>query len=316
MKNYQKFGLGLICLAVLITTATIAAADFLGSHQDQRSQMNPTSNQQSENPAAGTTVTMNSPVPLKTVQRGLSPNSSTPFITIDPISDKTTGDLIIISGTTNLPAQTSIYLKDINESTGKSTMTANTIACPNATGVNRWTFTLDPTTWMRPGSYRYMVSTPSEDVNSSVHFNLKGTFVGPENILYYQDSKESTLSGTGAPYITVNPIGDRQKGDIFLISGSTNLAEGTRLYGTVWPVYYEDTSKKPSIISNDFCDGQYNMIGYPTAVVKETGDTNRWSFPADMTIFPEKTGMIVHVSTANEDFTERDIYGNSTFNLT
>ena len=30
-------------------------------------------------------------------------------------------------------------------------MTANTIACPNATGVNRWTFTLDSTTWIETG---------------------------------------------------------------------------------------------------------------------------------------------------------------------
>jgi hypothetical protein len=244
------------------------------------------------------------------------PVPDAPFITIDPISDKNTGDLIITSGTTNLPPGASIYLKEINESSGESTMRANQIACPDIRGVNRWRFVFDSTAWMRPGRYRYLVSTPKGDVNSSVQFNLKGTFLGPEKILYYESgSKLSTIRGTGAPYITVDPVGDRQKGDIFRITGTTNLVEGTQLQCTIWPEYFEDRSKRPVVISKDNCDGQFNIAGSPIVVVKGTGDTNRWSCPEDMTIFPERTGMIVHVSTTDEYFTVKEVYGNATFSL-
>jgi hypothetical protein len=252
-----------------------------------------------------------------TVKNDSSPVTNPPFITIDPISDKNTGDLIIISGRTNLPSGASVYLKEINESTGDSTMRANQIACPDARGVNRWRFVLDSTARMRPGKYRYLVSTPKGDVNSSVQLMLKGTFSGPEEILYYQDgSKSATIRGTGSyPSITIDPIGDRHKGDIFRITGTTNLIEGTLLQCTVWPEYFEDRSKRPAIISKDDCDGQFNIAGSPVAVVKGNGDTNRWSCPADMTIFPEKTGMIVHVSTTDEYYSVREIFGNATFNL-
>jgi hypothetical protein len=311
MKTQQKSGPGLICLALLIVVATIVIAGCLDSTPEQKDQKIATSEKQSEKPAAGTTITTR----ITTAQPASAPDPSTPFITVDPIGDKNTGDLVIISGTTNLPSGTSIYLKEINESTGESTMLANNFVCPDTHGVNRWRFVYDSTDWMRPGRLRYLVSTPKGDVNSSVQFNLNGTFFGPEKILYYESgSKFATIRGTGAPYINVNPIGDRQKGDIFRISGTTNLIEGTMLYGTVWPVYFEDRSKRPSTISQDFCDGQFNMIGYSIAVVKGTGDTNRWSFPADMTI-QVKTEMKVHVSTRNEDLTKKEIYGNTTFNL-
>jgi len=308
MKIQQKSGPILICLALLVV-ATAVIAGCLESIPGQQGLVTATNDKQTENHSAGTRVaTGTMPAPI--------PDPSTAFITIDPIGDKKTGDLIFFSGTTNLPTGASVYLKEINESTGESTMRANRIACPDNRGVNRWTVVFDSTSWMRPGIYRYRVSTPKGGVNSSVQFNLTGTFRGPENIVYYQSgSKSASIRGTGAyPYITVDPVGDRQKGDIFRISGTTNLIEGTMLYGTVWPVYFEDRSKRPSIISQDFCDGQFNMIGYSMAVVKGTGDTNRWSFPADMTI-QVKTEMRVHVSTVNEDYTVKEIYGNATFNL-
>jgi hypothetical protein len=45
MKNHQKFGLDLVCLAVLITTTTIAVADSLSFNQDPQSQITPSGNQ-------------------------------------------------------------------------------------------------------------------------------------------------------------------------------------------------------------------------------------------------------------------------------
>jgi hypothetical protein len=314
MKTNHSPGTALICLTLLITITTLVLAGCMESGQKQQDQMIAVGENQGEKPVA-TAIANTGTI---TAQPSSLPHPSTPFIAIDPISDKNTGDLIIISGTTNLPSGASIYLKEVNESTGDVSMRANHLACPDTSGVNRWRFIIDSTPWMRPGTHRFQVSTPKGDVNSPVQFNLTGRFLGPETILYYESgSRSATIPGSGSyPYIIVNPIGDHKKGDIFRITGTTNLVEGTLLQCTVWPEYYEDRSKRPAIISKDDCDGQFIIAGSPAAIVKGTGDTNRWICPVDLRISPENIGMIVHVSTTDEYFTVREIFGNATFTLT
>jgi hypothetical protein len=264
-----------------------------------------------------TTGTRDTVVPPRPVQSAPAADSPAPFIRIDPVGDKNTGDLIIISGTTNLPSGTGIYLKERNESTGEMAMRANTYACPDPDGVNRWSLVLESTMWMRPGNYGFRVSTPGGDVTDSVQFDLTGRYSGPEEIRYYSSgSRTATISGTGAPFIHVDPIGDRHKGDIFRISGTTNLAEGTLLDCTIWPVFYEDRSKRPSqsAINGNPCNDPFAMNGRSAVVVKGTGDANRWSFPADMTNM-KKTEMLVRVSTTDQLLTKREIFGNASFRL-
>jgi len=313
MKSYQKPGPGLVCLALLITIAILMVAGCTESTPEQQEQMTTLNDKQSDKHASATTVMIRT----TTAQPASAPDPSAPFINVDPIRDMNTGDLVIFSGTTNLPSGASIYLKEINESTGELTMRANNIACPDTSGVNRWRFIIDSTPSMRPGTHRFQISTPEGDVYSSVQFNLTGRFAGPETIWYYESgSGSATIPGSGSyPSITVDPIGDHKKGDIFRITGTTNLIEGTLLQCTVWPEYYEDRSKRPVMISKDDCDGQFIIAGAPAAIVKGTGDTNRWVCPVDLRISPENIGMIVHVSTTDEYFTVREVYGNATFNL-
>ena len=74
--------------------------------------MTPTGNQQSEHPAAVTTVTTRittAPAPLKTAQPTPAPGLSTAGVSIDPIGDKKTGDKFLITGTTSLPAGTNLF---------------------------------------------------------------------------------------------------------------------------------------------------------------------------------------------------------------
>jgi len=318
MVSKQNLSIGLIVLAVIIffiiafafspellagNSAGLQKTGILRNSENATAKMNVTGEMQSEANASDNAINQ-----MPSIGTGTS------FITIDPIGDMNTGDLIIISGTTNLPPRTSVDLKEVNESSGETTMIANTVACPDANGTTRWIFALDSTSSMRPGSYHYLVSNDAGDVNGSVHFMLNGASSVPASILYYQDSKAATISGTGAPYITINPIGDRQRGAIFRISGTTNLVEGTLLSCTIWPLYLEDRSRRPATITHDPCDGQWYNIGTTAIVAQGSGDTNTWSFAADTTL-AAKTEMIVHVSTVNEDFTEKDIYGNATFNV-
>lgn len=317
MESNRNFGTGLILLGFVIAVVAmvIIGSGFLTETPDQQKtgRMD-----HGENDTAGRTITpgiSTIPVTQHNVTMPTLSAAVASFIAIDPVGNKNIGDLIIISGTTNLPARTPVYLREIDEISGEPVTKANKIVCPGMGEVNQWTFALDTSSSMKPGQYRYIVSTAKDDVNKSVQFTLQGAFKGPEKNLYYQSgSKTATIDGTGAPYIRVNPIGDRHKGDIFLIAGTTNLAEGTILSCTVWPVYYEDASKRPAVPSDDPCDGQWYAISAPSVVIKGAGDSNLWSCAVDTKI-AQKTEMIFHVSTVNEDFTRKEVFGNSTFNL-
>ena len=110
MNIHRKPGTGLICLVLLITIATIVLAGCTDSAQGQRARA-ATHDQPTVNPASGTAVTTKTtaaPAPVKTTPAVSAPVSSTGVIKIDPIGDKKTGDTFTLTGTTSLPAGTSI----------------------------------------------------------------------------------------------------------------------------------------------------------------------------------------------------------------
>ena len=113
----------------------------------------------------------------------------------------------------------------------------------------------------------------------------------------------------GTPSITVQPPGDRQQGDVFLIAGTTSLAQGTILLYQVYPVYFEDKTKR-SPSSSPVPLG----IAGDTIVIKGTGNSNRWSCALDTEGY-EKTSYIVNVSTVNENYALREIFGSAQFTL-
>jgi len=72
----------------------------------------PTNDKQSENHAAGTTVTIRTTTvaaPLKTLQPMPASGLSTRGITIDPIGDKKTGEKFLLAATTSLPVGTNLF---------------------------------------------------------------------------------------------------------------------------------------------------------------------------------------------------------------
>ncbi|MDD1690994.1 MAG: hypothetical protein LUQ66_10075 [Methanoregula sp.] len=114
MKTYQKARQALICLAVLVTIATIAIAGCTDTTQVQPGEVTAAGNLQSENPAPVTAVTSKAATIAglsKTAQPASAPISSTGVIKIDPISDKYTGDKFTLTGTTSLPAGTNILFQ-------------------------------------------------------------------------------------------------------------------------------------------------------------------------------------------------------------
>jgi hypothetical protein len=103
-------GAGLVCLVLLVTIATILLAGCTDTAQDQQGQA--TATQPAADPAPGTaaaTRPTTHPATVKTTLAAPAPFSSTGVITIDPIGDRKTGETVTLTGTTSLPAGTSIF---------------------------------------------------------------------------------------------------------------------------------------------------------------------------------------------------------------
>ena len=120
MKNHQSAGRALICLAIIITLASLAVAGCTESAAEQQGQMPVASEKQMEKPVAKTTVTMrttSAPVQTASTQPAPDPVFPGAVITFDPIGDRKTGDKFTITGTTSLPAGTNLFW-EIRQDTG------------------------------------------------------------------------------------------------------------------------------------------------------------------------------------------------------
>ncbi len=303
MRTGKGSGVGFICISALIIIATLVSVGCVDSTQGQQSQGTPTGNQQNEK-VAGTVVTTGTML----AKPSSAPDPSTPFIKVDSIGDKNIGDLVVISGTTNLPEKSVIYLYRTFGTPGEEKMMANKQVLSGTNGINRFRFAFD-SSGFRPGSYTMTVATGKKAVSGSAKFSLAGTFLGTDNPIYY--SGASRVSGSaGAPVITVLPVGNRQQGEVFLIPGTTTLPEGTILMYEVYPDYFEDKTKRsassspvPSSIAGD------------TLVIRGNGNANKWSCALDTEGY-EKTTYIVNVSTVNEmDYSKREIFGSTQFTI-
>ncbi|MFA5269107.1 MAG: hypothetical protein WC379_14160 [Methanoregula sp.] len=230
------------------------------------------------------------------------------YIEIDPIAEKTCGDLLIVSGSTNLPAGTTMIVQ-----AGSSGQ--NTVVIEGKGGVNRYSVPVD-TSIMKPGTKTINVSNMIGDpgkgnyrpgtVNMTTTFILNGTFLATETLVQVTNSK--------GDYIHINPIGDRNAGDQFLITATTSLPVGTEVLWQVMP----DTGIPPTGL-----DGNSQMsIGGNSVVTKSDGTENRISLAADMsTMVPQKYAVIVGKPKRDQSqgppfsFEIGDLYGTAFFTL-
>jgi len=189
------------------------------------------------------------------------------YITIDPIADKTTGDILIVTGSTNLPAGTSLMVQ-VNGTGG------NTEVNLGSDAVNRYSMPID-TSILKPGTLTITVTQMTGDpakenykpgnVKATASFTLKGTFLAADTPV------QPTI--TASDYIQLNTIGNRSVGDQFLITGTTSLPVGTNIMWQIMP----DTGTPPTGVNMTASgDGGNNMV------TKGDGTANWVSFAADM----------------------------------
>jgi len=201
----------------------------------------------------------------------LSGTGSTGYIRVDPITKKTTGDLVLVTGSTNLAAGTSLMVSAGN-------WRGNTMVNAGTGGVNRYSIPVD-TSAFHPGTLTVNVTEMTGDpakgnyVAGSVHgvttFVLGGSFLGTDTPVQ--------VTPAASDFIAVNKIGDRSVGDQFLITGTTSLPVGTTLLWQIMP----DTGTTPTGVNKTAMG-----LGGSNMVTKGSGTANRVSFAADMNQMP------------------------------
>jgi hypothetical protein len=193
------------------------------------------------------------------------------YIRVDPVSDKTTGDLLIVTGSTNFPSGTILMVQVGSKGIGVG---SDTMVRAGTGGVNRFSMPAD-TSMLKPGIQTITVTNmkgdPEKgdyglgDVNSTATFTLKGTYRGTETQVQAPATKDD--------YIRLDATGDKKVGDQFLITGTTSLPAGVNLIWEVMPY----TGTMPTGLD---LDAKGIMANNP--VTKGDGTTNRVSLAADM----------------------------------
>jgi hypothetical protein len=211
--------------------------------------------------------------------------SFSPFaqVTIDPIPDHAAGDLVAITGTTNHMAGTVLELDIIAVSPADGTKPRSCVTdafIVRGGGMeNTWSGALD-TSALLPGEYRvnayWINETVRSDILATSRFRLTGTKPVPTG---------SPPSGERqAPSITMKRPGTLWSGDKLLVTGTTNLPEGTKL--TYLVIQQSNTSTftlDPKTGNRDVREGltRSGII----SVLPGTDGVNRWSFAVDSTEF-------------------------------
>jgi len=141
MKTEKRSGHVLVCLAILVTIATMVVVGCTDSASNPQDQVTVTGGKPGEHSTASIGVTTKAtvaPSPQKTISQTLASRLSTTTapastsspseraipngILIDGIRDITAGDSLVVSGRTSLPAGTNLIVKVVPVTMNKGTI--------------------------------------------------------------------------------------------------------------------------------------------------------------------------------------------------
>ncbi len=149
------------------------------------------------------------------------------YIRIDPLPDRTTGELLIVTGTTDLPAGTILLVATHGAA-------ADTFVRAGTGGVNRFSSPID-TTILNPGELKITVLEMKGSPGRGDYG--PGILNATSACMLTGVSRVEELAVQPTPgrhnYIRIDPVGTRTAGDQFLVTGNTSLPAGTNIFWTV-----------------------------------------------------------------------------------
>ena len=228
-----------------------------------------------------------------------------PSVAIDPITDHRTGDLIVITGTTNLKENTRLELEITSASplSGRESRVGATDAfIVRGTGMtNTWSGALD-TSAIPPGEYLVKaypmtiinVSTNRGDLLATTRFTLTNTTLDADRIKRQGEQHKSE-------FIRIDHIGTIFRGEKILVTGSTNLPAETELLYIMIPQSNTSVLKiDPKTRMREVQQG-FTRSGL-TPVLGDGYEGNHWSFAIDTTEFiQDEYEVIVTTDTISSD---------------
>jgi hypothetical protein len=213
-----------------------------------------------------------------------------PFISVDPISDKNTGDNPVITGKTSLPAGTGLLieaypasLKDqTGTGSGEFTGATGTVTVAKGSGTaNTWSWPLDTSTF-GPGEYLVSVSTfrgdPAKGDLAKGDISASTTFILRQSPQSPAAATSNSPDDTVAAGIIIDPIRDTTAGQLLKVTGSTDLPVETDLIVKVIPASMDNAT-----ILRDYRAPENAAV---VKVVKGTGNNNRFLISLDTRFLP------------------------------
>jgi len=210
------------------------------------------------------------------------------WIAIDPVRNFQVGSgsdriLFNISGTTNLPVNSilfiEIYRKNPSSGQDEKDLLWNAVAVVenNGGGNNSFSYAQNVTKGIysltiKPGDYRAVVRR--YNVSASKNF----TILGKDPLPFI--------------WIRIDPIGEHHRGDIFNVTGTTNLRAGSEIIvrpvpnspAYSYPLFHSSCQMRVSdVIYPKGCDGNDNLFEKRVRVDKEKEGNNTWIISADTT---------------------------------
>ncbi|MCK9580426.1 MAG: hypothetical protein M0Q92_08240 [Methanoregula sp.] len=245
-----------------------------------------------------------------------------PTATINPVADLHAGEMLVITGTTNLPAGADVFVHCNRSPRLPDTDPAidrfgGRVSIVHGSGLsNTWSLAMD-TAAIAPGEYIVSVnrwipvnasnaSYRAGDLLATSRFRLTGTGSG----MTQPGNAEANRSG----FITVNPPGTRQAGEKFFLNGTTNLPAETELLLVV-----EQRDNVATFTLDPKTREKTEKAGHTEtfllSVLPGTGGTNRWSTVVDTVDFIPGY-YLVNISTTKGNFeagnfTTGDIFSTS-----
>ncbi len=245
-----------------------------------------------------------------------------PSATIDPITDRNAGDLMVIMGTTNLPLFSSLSLSIVPASQPPDPGTGRRADASIARGsgmTNTWSAAVD-TTRITPGDYRVDIyqRTTTNASDGTFRFTY-GSLLASSR--FRLDSPNMSSSGPGSketpvPFIIVNEIGSKSIGDKFLVTGTTNLPPDTDL---LYAVIQQSDTPISTIDPKTRNGTSFAGLTRSGIMVVSPGieGINRWSFALDTTRFiPDNYRVVVTLgNTRTENIGKEDTFGTTSLIL-
>ena len=228
-----------------------------------------------------------------------------PAVTIDPVPDHRAGDLVVITGTTNLKENTRLDL-EITPATPLSgsepDIRATDAYIVRSSGMtNTWSGALD-TSAMPPGRYLVKiypmnaVDSPytKGDLIATSYFTLTNATPDPDRITRWGEQHR-------IEFIKIDHTGTVYRGEKILVTGTTNLPENTTL------LYAIIQQSNTSLLRIDPKTGAQERRGGFTRtglIPVQGGDDgiNHWSFAIDSTEFiQDQYEMVVTTDTVKTE---------------